>query len=192
MSTGIPNLNTRMNRPSEADAARARAEFEAGDTSGDAPENPSQLRGHAKYVKGAASDAIGNLTASTSWKESGHRAKADGIAEMRAAKAQTDSDLHSDSYPNRNPNVLKAEGRAQNTTGRTLGCLGMEERGGEKVRAAEGLDMDRTADRTVTDRGDRMAGDGVFSGGLGVIKGDRAGYDPGDRNRINPPRDGTV
>jgi hypothetical protein len=75
---------------------------------------------------------------SPSWTEAGTENKVAGVAEMRAAKEQTDKTLREE-YPHRNPEILKSEGKTQNVFGKAVGCEGMEERGEEKVQTGERL-----------------------------------------------------
>jgi hypothetical protein len=81
------------------------------------------------------------MTGSPSWTESASDDKAAGVAEMRAAKDESDKGLRED-YPHRDPDGLKSEGRKQSLFGKTIGCAGMEERGGEKVQTGERLKTD--------------------------------------------------
>ncbi|KAI5801261.1 hypothetical protein EDC01DRAFT_764726 [Geopyxis carbonaria] len=119
MSTGVPNIN-----PGSSSS-----------NAGGKP--PSQLKGHAKWVKGVANETIGNLTSSPSWQASGAADKAEGIGMMRAAKERVDTYKQQNEYPRRGSGTLKAEGQTEGILGRTLGCGGMEERGTEKVTLAE-------------------------------------------------------
>ncbi|KAF8247007.1 hypothetical protein K440DRAFT_661642 [Wilcoxina mikolae CBS 423.85] len=124
MSTGIPNFgNTKPpSDPTPTSTGR----------------RPSQVHGHAKYAKGVVNETIGQMTNSPSWQASGAENKAAGIAEMRAAKEVVDKDLR-ENYQTRDPQRLKTEGKSQNALGKTVGCQGMVERGGEKVETGETL-----------------------------------------------------
>ncbi|KAA8894772.1 hypothetical protein FN846DRAFT_912535 [Sphaerosporella brunnea] len=124
MSTGVPNLGS---SPPSADASSERP--------------ASQVRGHAKYVKGVVDETIGQVAGAPSWIESGHESKAQGVAEMRAAKSEKDKDLR-ESYAHRDPDWLKSEGKQEALLGRTVGCGGMEERGEEKVQTGERMKRD--------------------------------------------------
>jgi hypothetical protein len=81
------------------------------------------------------------MTNSPSWQAAGVDDKAAGIAEMRAAKEAVDKDLR-ENYQARDPQRLKTEGKSQNVLGKTVGCQGMVERGGEKIETGERLRRD--------------------------------------------------
>ncbi|KAI5845223.1 hypothetical protein DFP73DRAFT_47761 [Morchella snyderi] len=97
-------------------------------------ENPSQLSGHLQYVKGAASEMIGNTLDSASWKDSGRQDKEAAIGQMRAAKQQDDNEMD---YSARKASSLSTEGKLQNAAGGFMGCGGMQERGSDKEKVAE-------------------------------------------------------
>ncbi|CCX10647.1 hypothetical protein FPQ18DRAFT_391857 [Pyronema domesticum] len=121
MSTGIPNLGNADITGSAHNGRR-----------------PSQVHGHIEYAKGVVSETIGSMVNSSSWQQSGESHKASGIAEMRSAKEMVDKDLRSH-YPERNATTLKTEGKSQNMLGKTIGCQGMVERGGEKEQIGDML-----------------------------------------------------
>ncbi|KAL8687676.1 MAG: hypothetical protein Q9218_006219 [Villophora microphyllina] len=93
-------------------------------SSGNNPtENPSMLHGHAAYVAGAAKEAVGNYVSSDpSWKTSATETKDAAVAEMRAAKAQ------SESHPGKNETV----GMVEEKLGSAVGCEGMVGEGKER------------------------------------------------------------
>ncbi|PVF98497.1 hypothetical protein CPB86DRAFT_814712 [Serendipita vermifera] len=49
---------------------------------------PSKVSGNFHSVKGTAVEAVGNLTGSTSWQQSGQQEHAAGEAEIKAAQAK--------------------------------------------------------------------------------------------------------
>ncbi|KAL8728261.1 MAG: hypothetical protein Q9166_005500 [cf. Caloplaca sp. 2 TL-2023] len=86
-------------------------------------ENPSMLHGHAAYVAGAAKEAIGtHISSDPSWKTAGTEAKDSAVAEMRAAKAQSEGE------PGKNDTV----GKMEEKLGSAVGCEGMVGEGKER------------------------------------------------------------
>jgi len=77
---------------------------------------PGLVASHAQYVKGQAVDAVGSITGSTEWKESGHQQKQEAIENMKAASEGRDP--KSDGY-----------GKAEELAGKVAGCEGMEKEG---------------------------------------------------------------
>ncbi|KAI4253671.1 MAG: hypothetical protein LQ352_003559 [Teloschistes flavicans] len=87
------------------------------------PENPSMLHGHAAFVAGAAKEAVGNYVSSDpSWKTSASETKDAAVAEMRAAKAQ------SEGQPGKNETM----GKVEEKLGGAVGCEGMVGEGKER------------------------------------------------------------
>ncbi|KAL9012923.1 MAG: hypothetical protein Q9180_009055 [Flavoplaca navasiana] len=79
-------------------------------------ENPSMLHGHAGYVAGAAKEAIGTYVSSDpSWKTAGAETKDAAVAEMRAAKEQSQGE------PAKNDTM----GKVEEKLGSAVGCEGM-------------------------------------------------------------------
>ncbi|KAL8638267.1 MAG: hypothetical protein Q9228_004567 [Teloschistes exilis] len=86
-------------------------------------ENPSMLHGHAAYVAGAAKEAVGNYVSSDpSWKSSATETKDAAIAEMRAAKAQSEGE----------PGKNETMGKVEEKLGGAVGCEGMVGEGKER------------------------------------------------------------
>ena len=98
-------------------------------------EQPTLLSSHAQYAKAQAvvcpipipypsfsptnlysKDAVGSITGSKEWKESGHAQKEEAIANMRAASE------------NRDP-ATSGYGKAEELAGKVTGCEGMENEG---------------------------------------------------------------
>jgi len=79
-------------------------------------EQPTLLSSHAQYAKAQAVDAVGSITGSKEWKESGHAQKEEAIANMRAANE------------NRDP-ATSGYGKAEELAGKVTGCEGMENEG---------------------------------------------------------------
>ncbi|CAF1440110.1 unnamed protein product, partial [Rotaria sordida] len=74
--------------------------------------NASLLGGHAQYVKGAAETAIGNVTGSQAWKDSGAHDKQEAAEKMRAANERTCE-------------CPVISGNAEKKIGHMVGCEGM-------------------------------------------------------------------
>ncbi|KAL9583015.1 MAG: hypothetical protein Q9212_002961 [Teloschistes hypoglaucus] len=86
-------------------------------------ENPSMLHGHAAYVAGAAKEAVGNYVSSDpSWKSSATETKDAAVAEMRAAKAQSEGQ----------PGKYETMGKVEEKLGGAVGCEGMVGEGKER------------------------------------------------------------
>ncbi|KAL9007778.1 MAG: hypothetical protein Q9180_009581 [Flavoplaca navasiana] len=86
-------------------------------------ENPSMLHGHAGYVAGAAKEAIGTYVSSDpSWKTAGAETKDAAVAEMRAAKEQSQGE------PAKNDTM----GKVEEKLGSAVGCEGMVGEGKER------------------------------------------------------------
>ncbi|KAI4238570.1 MAG: hypothetical protein LQ349_001024 [Xanthoria aureola] len=86
-------------------------------------ENPSMLHGHAGYVSGVAKEAIGTYVSSDpSWKTAGTETKDAAVAEMRAAKEQSQAE------PGKNDTV----GKMEEKLGGAVGCEGMVGEGKER------------------------------------------------------------
>ncbi|KAF2430480.1 hypothetical protein EJ08DRAFT_633536 [Tothia fuscella] len=82
---------------------------------------PTLLSSHAAYVKASAVDAVGSITGSTEWKQSGHQQKEDAIADMK--KASEGRDPAKDGY-----------GKVEELAGKASGCEGMEQEGRESIK----------------------------------------------------------
>lgn len=66
-------------------------------------------------------DAVGSITGSTEWKQSGHEQKEEAIANMKAASQ--DRDASKDGY-----------GKAEEFAGKVAGCEGMEKEGAASTK----------------------------------------------------------
>lgn len=84
------------------------------------------------------------MTKSASWQEAGAEDKAAAVVEMRAAKEQGDDGLRQ-TFAERDPAMLQTEGARQGALGRVVGCEGMVQRGGDKVRAGRQLEGEAKA-----------------------------------------------
>ena len=83
--------------------------------------NASLIGGHAQYVKGTVEEAIGNVTGSQDWKDSGVHDKQEAVEKMRAAnQGPTDNALIS--------------GTTEKKIGNMVGCQGMVHNGEEKQK----------------------------------------------------------
>ncbi|GAP89367.1 hypothetical protein SAMD00023353_3701090 [Rosellinia necatrix] len=76
---------------------------------------PSLVRGHAEYMKGATEAAIGGVTGSHAWKTSGEQAKAHAVDTMKAAGEKRDPS--------------HGFGAAERKLGEATGCQGMAHEG---------------------------------------------------------------
>ncbi|KAL8865241.1 MAG: hypothetical protein Q9198_009414 [Flavoplaca austrocitrina] len=86
-------------------------------------ENPSMLHGHAGYVAGAAKEANGTYVSSDpSWKTAAAETKDAAVAEMRAAKEQSQGE------PAKNDTM----GKVEEKLGSAVGCAGMVGEGKER------------------------------------------------------------
>ncbi|KAL9078256.1 MAG: hypothetical protein Q9157_002836 [Trypethelium eluteriae] len=79
-------------------------------------ENPGLVSGHAQYVKGAAVSAVGSVTGSESWQQSGEQQKEQGVNEMKAAGEARDPQS-------------QGFGKVEELAGKAAGCEGMENEG---------------------------------------------------------------
>ncbi|KAL1306805.1 hypothetical protein AAFC00_005462 [Neodothiora populina] len=84
-------------------------------------ETPSLIGGHAQYVKGAAESAIGNLTSSQAWQDSGAQDTKAGVDAMKTAGANRDAST-------------QGFGKFEEVAGKVAGCEGMEREGGESAK----------------------------------------------------------
>ncbi|TID21614.1 hypothetical protein E2P81_ATG04885 [Venturia nashicola] len=82
---------------------------------------PGLVAAHAQYVKGQAVDAVGSITGSTEWKQSGHEQKEEAISNMKAASQ--DRDPSKDGY-----------GKAEELAGKVAGCEGMVKEGAASAK----------------------------------------------------------
>ncbi|KAF2088831.1 hypothetical protein K490DRAFT_38510 [Saccharata proteae CBS 121410] len=79
--------------------------------------NPTGLiGGHAQYVKGAAVGAVGSVTGSDAWTQSGEQQKQSAIDSMKTASE------------NRDP-ARDGYGKVEEMAGKAAGCEGMEKEG---------------------------------------------------------------
>merc|ERR1712230_250585 len=90
--------------------------------SSDSQSQPSMLGGHAKYVQGAVSSALGY--------ESGQQTKEAAVQEMRDAKAQSSDQ----------PTQSTLLGSVEKTAGQVTGCEGMVEEGQERIPQKAGIE----------------------------------------------------
>jgi len=81
---------------------------------------PGLAASHAQYVKGQAVDAVGSITGSREWKESGHEQKEQAVANMKAASEGRDP-------------MQSGYGKAEEVAGKVTGCEGMEKEGAASV-----------------------------------------------------------
>ncbi|KAL9090888.1 MAG: hypothetical protein Q9165_005096 [Trypethelium subeluteriae] len=81
-------------------------------------ENPGLISGHAQYVKGAAVSAVGSVTGSDSWQQSGEQQKEQGVQEMKAAGEARDPQS-------------QGFGKVEELAGKAAGCEGMEKEGAQ-------------------------------------------------------------
>ncbi|KAI4601836.1 hypothetical protein KJ359_010701 [Pestalotiopsis sp. 9143b] len=79
-------------------------------------EQPSLIGGHAEYIKGAATSAVGSVTGSHAWQSSGEQTKARATGEMKAAGEARDAGT-------------QGYGKAEEIAGKVTGCEGMEKEG---------------------------------------------------------------
>ncbi|PFH61531.1 hypothetical protein XA68_17108 [Ophiocordyceps unilateralis] len=84
-------------------------------------QQPGLVGSHVEYAKGAIESAIGNITGSQPWKESGEQDKASATAAMRKAGEQRDAS--SQGY-----------GKAEELAGKLAGCEGMEKEGAASTK----------------------------------------------------------
>ncbi|RDA94051.1 hypothetical protein CP533_5321 [Ophiocordyceps camponoti-saundersi (nom. inval.)] len=82
----------------------------------DKSQQPGLVGSHAEYAKGVIESAIGDITGSKPWKESGEQDKASAASAMKKAGEQRDAS--SDGY-----------GKAEELAGKLTGCGGMEKEG---------------------------------------------------------------
>jgi len=82
---------------------------------------PGLVASHAQYVKGQAVDAVGSITGSTEWKESGHQQKQDAIENMKAANEGRDP-------------ASSGYGKVEEIAGKVAGCEGMEKEGAASTK----------------------------------------------------------
>ncbi|RCI10027.1 hypothetical protein L249_8730 [Ophiocordyceps polyrhachis-furcata BCC 54312] len=84
----------------------------------DKSQQPGLVGSHAEYAKGVIEpkSAIGDITGSKPWKESGEQDKASATSAMKKAGEQRDAS--SDGY-----------GKAEELAGKLTGCSGMQKEG---------------------------------------------------------------
>ncbi|KAM0464954.1 hypothetical protein ACHAPV_001946 [Trichoderma viride] len=91
-----------------------------GNSSNNNPEQQTGLMGgHAQYLKGVGEAAVGSISGSKSWADSGVHDKEAGLAAMKKAGEQRD------------PN--QGYGRAEEWAGKLTGCEGMQKEGFESA-----------------------------------------------------------
>ncbi|CED83202.1 hypothetical protein [Phaffia rhodozyma] len=89
----------------------------------------SQIGAHAEYIKGATVEAIGSLTGSKEWTESGADTKEHAIGDMRSAAS---------SSPHGEPHSSTI-GSIEKKAGELVGCEGMVDEG-QRATATTGDD----------------------------------------------------
>ncbi|KAK0263553.1 hypothetical protein B0A54_00911 [Friedmanniomyces endolithicus] len=82
---------------------------------------PGLIAAHAQYVKGAAVEAIGNVTGAQAWTSSGEHDKSAGIDAMKQASA------------NRDP-ATSGYGKVEEMAGKMTGREGMESEGAQSKK----------------------------------------------------------
>ncbi|KAI1624918.1 hypothetical protein EDD37DRAFT_665038 [Exophiala viscosa] len=82
----------------------------------------SMLGGHAKYVQGAISSALGY--------ETGEQTKSEAVQEMKDAKAQSSGE----------PAQSSILGTVEKTAGSLTGCEGMVDEGQQRIPAKAGIE----------------------------------------------------
>ncbi|KAJ9633773.1 hypothetical protein H2204_006771 [Knufia peltigerae] len=95
-------------------------------SSADSQSQPSMLGGHAKYVQGAVSSALGY--------ESGQQTKDAAVQEMRDAKEAQSSD------PHQQPAQSTILGSVEKAAGQVTGCEGMVEEGKDRIPQKAGIE----------------------------------------------------
>ncbi|KAH7385842.1 hypothetical protein BKA66DRAFT_416304 [Pyrenochaeta sp. MPI-SDFR-AT-0127] len=75
------------------------------------------VAGHAQYVKGAAEEAVGNVTGNQAWKASGVQDKEQAVDAMKSASEKRDTS--------------KGFGSVEEKAGGLVGCEGMQKEGAE-------------------------------------------------------------
>ncbi|KAF2094666.1 hypothetical protein NA57DRAFT_45886 [Rhizodiscina lignyota] len=78
-------------------------------------QQPGLVGSHAQYVKGAA-NAIGSVTGSEAWAQSGEQQKAEAVSAMKSANESRDP-------------AKSGFGSVEQTAGTLTGCEGMKEEG---------------------------------------------------------------
>ncbi|KAL7902759.1 hypothetical protein HDV63DRAFT_407577 [Trichoderma sp. SZMC 28014] len=87
-----------------------------GNSSNNNPEQQTSLMGgHAQYLKGVGEAAVGSISGSKAWTDSGVHDKEAGLAAMKKAGEQRD--------------VNQGYGRAEEWAGKLTGCEGMQKEG---------------------------------------------------------------
>ncbi|KAH6631486.1 hypothetical protein F5144DRAFT_571265 [Chaetomium tenue] len=80
------------------------------------PNQPGLWTAHAEYIKGAAESAVGSITGSQAWRESGTTDKERARAALQAAAERRDP-------------AKSGYGRAEELAGKLTGCEGMKHEG---------------------------------------------------------------
>ncbi|KAF2706916.1 hypothetical protein K504DRAFT_459347 [Pleomassaria siparia CBS 279.74] len=94
-------------------------------TQGQQQQQPGLVASHAQYVKGAAEEAIGNVTGAHAWKSSGVQDKEAAVADMKKAGEARDA-------------TQKGFGGVEEKVGGLVGCEGMQKEGAESKVVSEG------------------------------------------------------
>ncbi|KAF2813442.1 uncharacterized protein BDZ99DRAFT_412196 [Mytilinidion resinicola] len=84
-------------------------------SSNDEQRQPGLIAGHAQYIKGAAVNAIGNISGSEAWSTSGEEQKKHAVDAMKEASEQRDPQ--------------QGYGKAEEIAGKLSGCEGMQKEG---------------------------------------------------------------
>ncbi|KAL6244028.1 hypothetical protein RBB50_008897 [Rhinocladiella similis] len=93
---------------------------------------PSMLGGHAKYVQGAVSSALGY--------ESGQQTKDAAVQEMRDAKESQSSSSSDPQQQQQQPTQSTILGTVEKTVGQVTGCEGMVEDGKDRIPQKAGIE----------------------------------------------------
>ncbi|PHH92911.1 hypothetical protein CDD83_3742 [Cordyceps sp. RAO-2017] len=79
-------------------------------------QQPGLVASHAQYAKGVVESAIGDVTGSQPWKDSGEKGKAAAGEAMKKAGEARDS-------------AAQGYGKAEEVAGKLAGCEGMQKEG---------------------------------------------------------------
>ncbi|KAL7750415.1 hypothetical protein RI367_004189 [Sorochytrium milnesiophthora] len=104
---------------------------------------PSLIHGHVQYVKGVVESAVGSVTGSQAWKESGDADCRQAVAEMNTADGRDANDRQSRyataESTHSSGTALKVEGQLEKVAGTATFCGGMKRVGDEKIHEGEKL-----------------------------------------------------
>ncbi|DBA75659.1 hypothetical protein WJX79_009072 [Trebouxia sp. C0005] len=90
-------------------------------------EQASLTGGHVQYVKGVAEEAIGSVTGSKAWQQSGQEDKQAAVDEMRAASS--DRKEAQEQRAASGSSWVAKEGIVESAAGKLSGCEGMKQEG---------------------------------------------------------------